>query len=39
MMMDGWMKKWVGGGEVHNDDGWMDGWVGRWMDEEVGRRR
>jgi hypothetical protein len=29
--MDGWMKKWVGGGEVHNDDGWMD--------EEVGRRR
>jgi hypothetical protein len=23
--MDGWMKKWDGGGRVHNDDGWTYG--------------
>jgi hypothetical protein len=31
--MDGWMKKWEGGGKVPNDD---DGWMEKWMDEEVG---
>ncbi len=31
MMIDGWMKKWVGGRREHNDDGWID--------EEVGRRK
>jgi hypothetical protein len=32
--MDGWMKKWDGGGRVHNDDGWTYG--RRSAREEVG---